>query len=135
MERAALDHVGQLDDGFFDRRATPELPQRANHLSVDVVDLAVAALQPVLEDRRRRVREYETGQQRVEKRLDDRVSMSNVRAGEPEDRQDRVPETQGRFEDFVAGAEHDLAHRRHGPTVPLWRRSEATSSSRPRVEG
>ena len=103
--------MGDLDYGAVDRCVPSELLRDLDDVPVDVVDLAPAALAPVLEDRAGRVWKHEAAEQAVEERPDDQAGSFHVLRAEPEDRHDRIPACDGGVKRFLAGAEHEPAHR------------------------
>jgi len=72
LQVAALDPVSYLDDCAVDRCTTAALSQLGDHQSIDVVDLTVPTLGPVVHDGGIRVRQHESCAQRVEQELDGR---------------------------------------------------------------
>jgi hypothetical protein len=84
LQLTALDPVGDLDDRPVHRRVRAE---RRHHFAVDVVDLAAAALAPVVEDGRGGLGEDEFLDQRVEEELGKVLGGLHLGRVEAEDRQ------------------------------------------------
>lgn len=112
LQETLLYPVRQFDDRGIDRYRKAKPPGFIDDLTIEVVDLAAAALHPILQHSRQRTLDGETLDQSVEQHFDEAVRLTNILWLHAENRNARVTHGLTHIECFLPRPKHDFAHGR-----------------------